>query len=308
MTVASPPAFLTPPRGAGARGSAPGAAAGPGRVRLRRHAVEHPARPMGGAHHPGGPAGAAPDGRDATASAWRSCPAGNRATSRSGPAWAASSTWATTAWNAGSLARRARIETMIVSHGDVPPQYGRMAEHLAATLPVLIPEPWLVVEREASGGGLPLPLRAGRARGRPAGAGRGGDAGPRRAARALSGAARPGTATARRTGQGRRHALAARRAPAGRGLHARRRRQRRRGVSCPAGRPRVGGDRRAGDRRSRAGGDTGQRARRRGRGARVTQRRRAFPGRPRAGARAPGPDRRLRGRRPPSGPRRRPPS
>jgi trehalose 6-phosphate phosphatase len=46
----------------------------------------------------------------------------------------------------GTLARRARAETMVVHLGDVPAKYGHMADHLASAVPVAVPEPWLVVE------------------------------------------------------------------------------------------------------------------------------------------------------------------
>jgi trehalose 6-phosphate phosphatase len=48
----------------------------------------------------------------------------------------------------GSLARRAQAETLIVRSDDSPAEYGRMADHLASAVPLLIPEPWLVVERK----------------------------------------------------------------------------------------------------------------------------------------------------------------
>jgi trehalose 6-phosphate phosphatase len=49
----------------------------------------------------------------------------------------------------GTLARRARAATLTVRRDEVPEQYGRMAEHLAFSVPALVPETWLVVERKA---------------------------------------------------------------------------------------------------------------------------------------------------------------
>ncbi len=48
----------------------------------------------------------------------------------------------------GVLARRARAETLLVHTDEGPPEYWRMADHLATAVPRLIPETWLVVERK----------------------------------------------------------------------------------------------------------------------------------------------------------------
>ncbi len=48
----------------------------------------------------------------------------------------------------GRLARRQRADSMAIEVFAVPDRYARVAERVAAELPGLIPDPWLVVERK----------------------------------------------------------------------------------------------------------------------------------------------------------------